>query len=161
MPRRLLVALASVVALAFAAAPAHAVIVPQKSIKGIKLGLSQNGVRAAAGKPTKARTIDNEIMGRVLEWSYGKTKVLFNGRTSDARVINLETTSPNERTAGGIGVGSTRAQVLAKVKGVKCENDDGFRHCFVGRFLPGRTVTDFRLNKANKVTLVDVGIVID
>ena len=161
MRLRLPVALTATLAFAVVAAPAHAVIVPQKSIKGIRLGLTQNGVRAAAGKPTKVRTINNEIMGKVIEWSYGKTKVLFNGRTSSAKVINLETTSATERTAGGIGVGSTRAEVLAKIKGVKCENESGFRHCYVGKFLPGRTVTDFRLSKANKVTLVDIGIVID
>ena len=160
MPRRSLF-LATAAAFTLLAAPAHAVIVPQKSIKGIRLGLSQNGVRAAAGKPDKVRTINNEIMGKVIEWSYGKTKVLFNGRTSSAKVINLSTTSAAERTAAGIGVGSTRAQVLAKVKGAKCKTESGFRHCYVGKFLPGRTVTDFRLSKANKVTLVDIGIVID
>ena len=159
--RRLSIIPATAIALAVAAAPAQAVIVPQKSIKGIKLGLTQSGVRAAAGEPTRVRTIQNEIMGRVTEWSYGKTKVLFNGRTRRATVINLETTSRAERTANGIGVGSSRAQVLARVRGAKCENVDGFRHCYVGRFLPGRTVTDFRLNAQNRVTSVDIGIVID
>ena len=161
MRLRLPVALTATIAFATVAAPAHAVIVPQKSIGGIRLGLTQNGVRSAVGKPDKVRTVDNEIMGKVTEWTYGKTKVLFNGRTTSAKVINLFTTSATERTAAGIGVGSTRAQVLAKVKGVKCENESGFRHCFVGRFLPGGTVTDFRLSKTNKVTSVDVGIVID
>ena len=161
MRLRLPALLTATIASAVVAAPAHAVIVPQKSIRGIRLGVNQNGVRAAAGKPDKVRTIDNEIMGKVTEWTYGKTKVLFNGRTSSAKVINLFTTSASERTAGGIGVGSTRAQVLAKIKGAKCENDSGFRHCFVGKFLPGRTVTDFRLSKTNEVTSVDIGIVID
>ena len=161
MSRRLAVLTATVTSFGLLAVPAHAVIVPQKSIKGIRLGLSQAGVRTAAGEPTKKRTVDSEIMGRVAEWSYGKTKVLFNGRGASAKVINLRTTSATERTPGGIGVGSTRAQVLAKIKGVKCENEDGFRHCYVGKFLPGRTVTDFRLSKSNVVTLVDIGIVID
>ena len=44
--------------------------------------------------------------------------------------------------------------------GVRCRTESGFRHCFVGRFLPGRRVTDFRI-KAGRVTSVDVGFVID
>lgn len=161
MRSRPLVAVTTTALLALTAAPAGAVIVPQKSIKGIRLGLSQTGVRSAAGKPTRIRTINHPIMGRVLEWSYGKTTVTFNGRTSSARVISLMTKSPAERTAAGIGVGSTRAAVKAKVPNVKCENESGFRHCFVGRFLAGRIVTDFRLSSTNRVTSVVVGRVID
>ena len=48
----------------------------------------------------------------------------------------------------------------AKVRGVHCRTESGFRHCFVGRFLPGRRVTDFRI-KLGRVTSVQVGFVID
>jgi hypothetical protein len=36
----------------------------------------------------------------------------------------------------------------------------GFRHCFVGKFLPGRIVTDFRFRNG-RVRTVSIGFVID
>ena len=72
----------------------------------------------------------------------------------------MRTTSPLEQTASGVGVGSTKAQVKAGVPNVTCKNESGFKHCFVGEFLPGRTVTDFRLRNG-RVSAVSIGFVID
>ena len=60
----------------------------------------------------------------------------------------------------GVGVGSSEGQVPAKVAGVRCRTESGFRHCFVGRFLPGKRVTDFRIRRG-RVTSVQVGFVLD
>jgi hypothetical protein len=46
------------------------------------------------------------------------------------------------------------------VAGVRCRTESGFRHCFVGRFLPGRRVTDFRIRRGH-VTSVQVAFVLD
>jgi hypothetical protein len=46
------------------------------------------------------------------------------------------------------------------VPGVKCRTELGFGHCFLGRFEPGKRVTDFHL-RSGKVTRVVVGFVID
>ena len=70
------------------------------------------------------------------------------------------TTGTKERTARGIGVGSTRAQVLLLVPGARSESQAGYVHCVVGSFEPGRRVTDFRLSNG-RVTRVTVGFVID
>ena len=57
-------------------------------------------------------------------------------------------------------VGSTKAEVVAKVHGVRCRNESGFKHCFVGKFLPGLRVTDFFLRKG-KVSAITVAFVLD
>ena len=44
----------------------------------------------------------------------------------------------------------------------RCRTEFGFRHCFVGSFMPGRRVTDFFISRATgRVTEVVVGLVID
>lgn len=133
-----------------------AAIVPQLGLAGIKLGMSQVKVRSVLGKPATIRRGMNEF-GRYTEFLYSGLKVSFQG---NAGVTNLRTTRRSERTAGGVGVGSTEAQLRAGIKGERCRTEDGFRHCWLGSFRPGKRVTDFRI-KSGRVTSVDVGIVID
>jgi hypothetical protein len=47
------------------------------------------------------------------------------------------------------------------VHNVTCKSESGFKHCFVGAFLPGRTVTDFRLGGNGRVKSVSIGFVVD
>ena len=74
-------------------------------------------------------------------------------------VTQVETTLRSQRVRGA-GVGSTRAQVRAAVKGVRCEGPVAAGHCYLGKFIPGAHVTDFFFRNG-KVTRVIVGIVID
>jgi hypothetical protein len=152
---RVAVALVAVVALVCAAA-ASAKIVPQRSIAGVRLGMTKAQVRATLGAPRRAIHGSNEF-GSFTQFRYRGLRVTFQG---DVRVTDVFTTRTTERTARGIGVGSTESQVKAKVAGVRCRTESGFRHCFVGRFLPGRRITDFRI-KSGRVSSVDVGFVID
>jgi hypothetical protein len=151
--RRILLA-APVAVLALAAA-AGAAIVPQKGIAGVSLGMTQAQVRSVLGKPPKVKH-GTGAFGPYTKFQYPGLVVTFQGKVSD-----VTTTRSSERTSTGVGVGSKEADVRAKVKGVKCKTESGgFRHCYVGSFLPGKRVTDFRI-KHGKVTSVEVGFVSD
>jgi hypothetical protein len=141
----------------FALAPAaHAVIQVDRGISGARIGNTRAQVRAALGAPTRTSSGVNDF-GRFVRYSYeGGLRVFFQGRT---KVTSVETTGPGDRTATGVGVGSTEAQTDA-LPGVKCETVASIRSCHTGQFLAGRRVTDF-LIKGGKVTRVSVGIVLD
>ena len=137
-------------------ASAHAAIVPQQGIAGVKLGQTAKKVRQIAGTPVRVVHGRNEI-GSFTEYRYrGLTVNFFGG----PRVTAVSTRSRTERTADGIGVGSTEAELTAAIPAVKCEMLGGFRSCTLGTLNPGHRVTDFSIH-AGKVSRVVVGFVID
>ena len=149
--------LAATAVLAFALpASAAARIVPQRGIGGANLDMTQTQVRAKLGKPDKARYPTSPIFGRYTTWFYGSTSVdMF--RTQDRKVFNVSTTSKTEKTATGVGVGSTAGAVKKGVAGARCDQ----QHCWVGRFEGGRKVTDFQLAANGRVSRVTIGYVLD
>jgi hypothetical protein len=138
------------------AASSDATIVVQHGIAGLELRMTKAQVRAKLGSPTKVRTGKNEF-GRYTEFVYARVTVLFQ---SGSRATAFRTFSRAERTARGVGVGSSEMQVMTKVAGVNCSTESGFRHCYVGKFLPGRVITDFQIRKG-RVTSIVVGFVVD
>jgi hypothetical protein len=133
-------------------AGAGATIVVQKGIAGVRLHMTKAQVRARLGRPPHVQTGHNDF-GRYTNFLYPRVRVTFQ---SGARVTGMRTTSPLERTATGLGVGSTKAKVKAGVPGARCEA----QQCVVGRFTPGTVVTSFLLEHG-RVRAVVVGIVID
>lgn len=149
------------VAAAFGAAllavpTAPAAIVPQQSIAGVRLGMSRAQVRSVLGRARLVRRGSNEF-GRVTELRYRRLAVVFQG---DVSVTSVRTSRRSERTGSGVGVGSTEAQLRAGVPGLRCRTEFGARHCSLGRFLPGRRVTDFRIRQGRAARVV-LGFVID
>ena len=152
MIRPLVVAGLAAASLALAA-PAAAVIHPGSSIAGVKLGMTKGEVRAQLGQPLEVRRQRNEF-GPVTTFRYFRLWVTFQG---DRTATAVKTTRKRERTPRGVGRGSTRAQVKARVRGVRCPTAT---LCEAGRLVPGGRVTVFRLFEG-RVTSVLVGFVID
>jgi len=143
--------------LLFLAPAAEAMIQVDNGIAGARLGNTRAEVRAALGKPTKTATGTNDF-GPFVRYTFaGGVRVFFQGKTN---VTSVETTGLGDRTAKGIGVGSSEAALKAKVGGIKCETFGSVRSCHTGDFLPGKRITDFRIS-GGKVTSVSVGLVID
>jgi hypothetical protein len=144
-------------AIFLALAPAaEAVIQIDRGISGARLGNTRAQVRTALGTPKSSSSGSNDF-GPFVRYTYeGGLRVFFQGKT---KVTSVEMTGPGDRTATGVGVGSTEAAADA-LAGVKCETIAGFRSCHTNDFLAGKRVTDFQI-KAGKVTRVTVGIVID
>ncbi len=135
---------------------ASALIQIDEGIAGARLDNTKAEVRAALGKPTAVRRGRNEF-GDWLEYRFdGGIRVFFQGRRN---VTGVETRGRGDRTARGVGVGSTERAVRRRVPGVTCQTDI-VRLCHTGEFLPGQRVTAFFI-KRGRVTRVDVGYVID
>jgi len=143
------------------ASPAHALIVPQKGIRGVRLLDSVQKVRDRLGAPDAVIFSRHPIIGRVRTYKYGLTYVGFNGAGADAKVQAVSTTSRRERTSRGVGVGTRRGLVAARVPRAKCSVEFGVDHCYVGSFRAGTRVTDFRIGANGRVTGVVVGFVVD
>ena len=139
-----------------AASAATATIVPQRGIAGVRLGMSKAQVRAVLGAPRRGLRGRNEF-GSFLEMRYRRLAVVLQGGST---VTSIRTSRRSERTRSGVGVGSTETQLRAGVQGLRCRTEFGVRHCFLGRFLPGRRVTDFRIRQG-RVANVTLGFVID
>ena len=76
--------------------------------------MSQGKVRSVLGKPVSVKRGSNDF-GRYTIFKYGGLRVSFQG---NGGATSISTTRAGERTVRGIGVGSTEAQVKAKVSGV-------------------------------------------
>ena len=151
------VAAAALLAPLGAPAAAQALIQVDRGIAGARLGNTRAEVRAALGAPASTRSGTNDF-GPFLQWRFkGRISVLFQGRRE---VSTVTTTGRGDRTARGVGVGSTEAAVKARVRGVRCETTAGFRSCHTGRFTVGEVITDF-LIRNGKVTRVSIGRVFD
>lgn len=147
---------AAVAALALPVA-ASAQIQVDKGIAGARIGNTVAQVHAALGVPASVHNGSNDF-GRFREETYaGGLVVDYQGARA---VSSVTTTGLGDRTAKGIGIGSTEAAVRANVPGVRCETTSGSRSCHTHTFTAGRRVTDFFI-KRGKVTRVSLGVVID
>ena len=118
--------------------------------------MTQAQVKAKVGLPGKVERGSNEI-GPYTTYRYRTYRVTF---FAGGNVTQLDTLSTRERTTTGVGVGSTRAEVAARVAGVRCLEEFGYNHCYVGTWKPGRVITDFAI-KNGRVSRISIGYVID
>src|SRR4051794_39359641 len=84
---------------------------------GISLGQSETHVRHKLGRP-------NEITHprrHETDWYYGRRDLDLTFAGKKQRLSEMLTRNPRERTANGVGVGSTEAQVITGVGHASCE----------------------------------------
>lgn len=158
MTRRTSIATAGALAALLALpAAAPALVQVDKGIAGARIGNTPAQVHAALGRPARTATGRNDFGSFRRESYAGGIAVFYQGAR---RVTSVLTTGRGDRTAGGVGVGSSEAAVRRGVPGVRCETVAGFRSCHTGAFRPGRRVTDFAISRG-RVTRITVGVVID
>lgn len=140
--------------------PCTRLIVPQKSIAGVKLDMTEGQVAAIVGQPDRTRVNTHPIFGTSTVASYraaGIDAVFVAGR-----VTSVSTTSSGLRTPRDVGVGSTRRAVRNRVNAVRCERfSRAWSSCYVGSYRAGTVVTDFRINASGTVRRVTIGYVVD
>lgn len=111
---------------------AAATIRPQYGMSRVVLGMTKAQVRARLGAPIGSGG------GR---FYYARVWVGFRlGRAAE-----ITTTRSTERTASGIGVRSSEADVRRTYPSVVCAPSGGFRRCRLGSGKPGTRATDFFL----------------
>ena len=125
------------------AGSAGATIKPNRSMRGVALGMTPAQVQAKLGRPI------GRSVGR---WYYPLVWVGFRGR----RVVELTTTRPTERLPSGVGVDSTEAQLRAAHPRATCAAMPPFRRCRLGTGAPNTRVTDFTIGRTGRIIQISV-----
>ena len=164
MPIRL--TLLTLLVLLVCAAPAGAVIVPGKGMAGVELGECQEQVIKELGFPDRTFG-SHDFAGFVSKYTYVKRGLKLEFRQGPGRCLtmtSIRTTKGQERTKEGVGKGTMRKTLRARLHGEKCQT---FKHpkritiCWLGSMTPSKPVTEFRIDSKQRVNNVRVGIVID
>jgi hypothetical protein len=112
------------------AAPASAMIRPQRGMSSVTLGMTKAQVRAKLGSPIGSGG------GRLY---FARVWVGFRL----GRAVEITTTHSSEHTGSGVGVDSSEAAVHGAYPSVTCAASGGFRRCRLGSGKPGTRATDF------------------
>ena len=152
--------------LLLAAAPVSATIVPGKGMAGVQLGQCQKRVIDILGFPD--RTFGSHDFAGIKSSYYYNAKALkLEFRRGPGRCLVLSssrTRSGEERTREGVGKGTLRKDLRAKLKGEKCRTftrPKRIRTCWLGSRTPSKPLTEFRIDSKGRVNNVTVGTVID
>lgn len=129
MPRRVRISIALAICLVMLApSGASALVRINKGMFGVSLGQSQKQVKRKLGRPNDA---ERDRRFREIDWFYDRRDLMVSFKERTRRVVSLVTTNPRERTASGVGVGSTEEEVVAGVPRVSCSTRRGRRFCAV------------------------------
>jgi hypothetical protein len=129
------------------AAPAAADFRVNRSMAGVKLGMSKKEVRDRLGAPVKKTLGPNFV-----NWRYERPRITV---TFKPRAVTLFTRSRGQRGPRGIGVGTREQRLRSVLKRLRCRNFEGNRLCMVGSFKTGRrsTVFEMRRGKVRSITI--------
>jgi hypothetical protein len=135
-----------------------AVIVPGQGMAGIRLRMSENQVRARLGEPLRLTHTLGALGNLVTRLRYPRVDVDLPKLGGRPLVIRILTTHPGERTASGVGVGSTMTAV-EQLRGARCWQESGSRYCGIGdRAKRLSRFTMFWIGAKRRVTLISVSL---
>lgn len=145
---RIRIVLATAALFALAAAPASATIVVNRSIAGVKLGMSQQQVLDLIGSPNT--TVTNAALDTIYTYKSRGLRITFHPHGSTNDVTSIDLRKSGERTASGVGVGSSYHAVRTRVRGAHCVRAPNPRQrwCTV---LSGRRHTTFVISSRKRV----------
>ncbi len=156
----------SLFALLLAAAPASATIVPGKGMAGVELGDCIERAIEVLGYPD--RTFGSrDFAGFKESYYYNQRALKLEFRRGPGKCLELtsvRTRSGEERTKEGVGKGTRRKALRAKLKGEKCRTFTRPKRisiCWLGSMTPSKPLTEFRIDSKGRVNNVRVAIVID
>jgi len=142
--------------------PRRGLIVPQRSIDTLALGMSAEDVRRLYGRPDTVKRFSASETGTPIEdWLYrhkGMTVELHRMGAGRFELKALFTTSAAQRTEAGAGVGSSLEEVTRAVDDIDCGREDpGERWCTLGGDAIGdpQTVFMLRRGKVFKVVVIE------
>jgi hypothetical protein len=135
MRRAILISLLAAAGLAVTGASAEAGFRINRSMEGVRIGMSQAEVREQRGRPAR-----RELGPDFANWRYRRPPMLV---TFKPRVITLFTRSPFVRGRRDIGVGTHERRLRRVVPELRCESAEGQRFCLVGGFDTGERSTVF------------------
>jgi hypothetical protein len=141
--------LVAVLALALPAA-AGARFVVNRSMAGVKLGMTAKQVRARLGAPDELNR-----HGRLRNFVYNRPNMVVT--LVGGRVHVLSTDARGQRGPKGVGVGTREARLKRVLPTVICESAEGVRTCAVDGFDVDQTNTVFviRARRVSTVTIQD------
>jgi hypothetical protein len=137
MARAVLIPVFTAVGLAVTGASAEAGFRINRSMEGVRIGMSQAEVRERLGSPAR-----RERGPDFVNWRYRRPQMQV---TFKPRVITLFTRSPFVRGRADIGVGTHERRLRRVVDGLRCQSAEGQRLCLVGGFDTGERSTVFVL----------------
>ena len=111
----------SVLAAGLAAPPPS--IVPGGGVDRVRLGMSETSIRSLLGAPTSVVTATG-CCGRIRELDYKTLGLSISFLGGSRHVSWITTDSSRFQTEGGARVGSSKAQLLKDVAGVRCGGGD-------------------------------------
>jgi hypothetical protein len=137
-------------------------IVPQRSIDRLVLGMTPRRVRQLYGKPDSVqRSAESETGNPISTWRYTGRRIdaMFrNVNTSRFSLAGVFTTSARQRSASGAQVGISERQLTRRLDGLDCgPTDPGQRWCTLGSGRIGQRQTLFVVRK-DRVTEVRIFI---
>jgi len=146
---------ALVAALALALAPAAgASVVPQRSLAGIEIDMSQRDVKLRLGTPDRVRHVEEFGFGDSRRHRYRARGLTVTIASDRHTVVSVFTRSAADRTRTGVGVGSTEKEMRRGLRGEECgKRGRVVGWCFTGGSSGIHTIFNLRDGRVSSVEL--------